>query len=683
MDITNNLFLEFQKKKQQVCGLAEAALKAGWLDETTYNEILSKIKEDVLTIGVIGQMKCGKSTFLNSFLFGKPFLPAATTPMTAALSVITYGEQEGVIAEFYSEEEWEQLKYLAQCDEDKDDENKERDLQTKSSIKAAKELYEKSGPIRSQLSSLLGKTQKDNFNNLIEYVGADGKYVSIVKSVKIFLNEEWLKGVEIVDTPGFNDPVVSREERTKEFLKRADVVLMMLYAGRAFDATDRDILFDKVRKVGVGKIIIAVNKYDIQLVQGESPEQIKGFVTDEIQKALRQYKEESLSELLRDLDPILISAQLALLSKMPLQEIRKDPDLKHHYDKACDDFELSSQSQLYTLSKVKDLEDKVREIISTQKEAILIRKPINMIFQKANNEKDIIKEELLRLNQSKEALSIPDDELEERIENLHKAYKRVTRKIEYAETDLSEAFDEISDKLIRELEDAADETKAECNRIIETYKKDTLSRKLNDRLELFKEREWPRKLKDAEKKLQRSLTENLNQLSDDIYDILNRYMDESDDMVEQFVRTLKRGMDSIHVNGTEIEEKASSEDNWSPWFVLLLPLAIPGYLLFETGRDEAREHLRNVFSSINWHDVEESFRKKKNNFISELGGENVKNLLKDLADQAEAARGSKEEKEQKLTQVIMGIEQKEAMMKRINDDYERLKKMINLRHEDI
>ena len=142
-------------------------------------------------------------------------------------------------------------------------------------------------------------------------------------------------------------------------------------------------------------------------------------------------------------------------------------------------------------------------------------------------------------------------------------------------------------------------------------------------------------------------------------------------------------MDSIHVNGTEIEEKASSEDNWSPWFVLLLPLAIPGYLLFETGRDEAREHLRNVFSSINWHDVEESFRKKKNNFISELGGENVKNLLKDLADQAEAARGSKEEKEQKLTQVIMGIEQKEAMMKRINDDYERLKKMINLRHEDI
>lgn len=92
----NNLFTAFQQKKKQVCLLAEAALKAGWLDKTSYNEIISKINEDILTIGVIGQMKCGKSTFLNSFLFGEQLLPAATTPMTAALSVITYGDKKAL-----------------------------------------------------------------------------------------------------------------------------------------------------------------------------------------------------------------------------------------------------------------------------------------------------------------------------------------------------------------------------------------------------------------------------------------------------------------------------------------------------------------------------------------------------------------------------------------------------------
>lgn len=679
MNTISSLFLEFQQKKQQVCELAKAALEAGWLDETTYTEILSKIREDVLTIGVIGQMKCGKSTFLNSFLFGKPFLPAATTPMTAALSIITYGEKEGLIAEFYSEEEWEQLKDLA-----KRNENEAADLQTKSSIKAAKELYERSAPIRSQLPSLLGKTQKDTFSNLIEYVGADGRFVSIVKSVKIFLNEEWLKGVEIVDTPGFNDPVVSREERTKEFLKRADVVLMMLYAGRAFDATDRDILFDKVRRVGVGKIILAVNKYDIQLQQGESPEQIKGFVMDEVQKALRQYKEESLSDLLRDLNPILISAQLALLSKMPLNDIKKDSDLKYHYEKACDEFEVTTQAQLYEISKVKDLEDKVREIISTQKEAILIKKPINLIFQKANNEIDAIKEELLRLNQAKEDLSIPDDELEDRIANLQKASKRIMRKMEYAESDLGESFDEIADRLIRELEDATDEVKGECERIIDAYKKDTLTRKLNNRLEIFKEREWPRKLKDAEKKLQRSLIENINQLSDEVSDILGKYIEDSDDLVEQFVRVLKRGMESVHIGGDKVEEKESStDDEFSftnllliPLFPVVFPVACFGYLLFETGRDEAREGLDKFFSAIDWGKIEDGFRQKKGILISSLGGENVSALLKDLTDQAEEARGSKEEKERKLEQVIIDIKQKETQLGKIQSDYERLKEII-------
>lgn len=96
-----------------------------------------------------------------------------------------------------------------------------------SKIKAAKELVEKANKLGTSLESFLGKTQEDSFTNLIEYVGADGKYISITKSVTIYYPKEYLKGVQIVDTPGFNDPVVSREERTKAFLNKADVVLLM------------------------------------------------------------------------------------------------------------------------------------------------------------------------------------------------------------------------------------------------------------------------------------------------------------------------------------------------------------------------------------------------------------------------------------------------------------------------
>ena len=103
-----NIFQNYQEKKAQIRVLASEALKGGWINQTTHDDILKKINEDKLIIGVIGQMKCGKSTFLNSFLFGRPLLPAATTPMTAALSVITYGDRKGLEAEFYTQNEWDE-----------------------------------------------------------------------------------------------------------------------------------------------------------------------------------------------------------------------------------------------------------------------------------------------------------------------------------------------------------------------------------------------------------------------------------------------------------------------------------------------------------------------------------------------------------------------------------------------
>lgn len=670
-----NIFQNYQDKKARICELASEALKAGWLDQETYAGILKKINEDTLTIGVIGQMKCGKSTFLNSFLFGRQLLPAATTPMTAALSVITYGKEKAVTAEFYSPNEWEELKVLASRDE-----NEVSDSKTKSSIKAAKELYEKARPIMSSLSSLLGKTKKDDFKNLIEYVGADGKYVSIVKSVRITLPEEWLKGVEIVDTPGFNDPVVSREERTKEFLKRADVVLMMLYAGRAFDATDRDILFDKVRRVGVGKIILAVNKYDIQIAQGESPEEIKENVSEEIRKAMRFYKDESLNELLEDLDPVLVSAQMALLAKMPMIDINADTTLKYHFDKACDDFEVTSQQQLLKLSRIRDLEDKVRDIIVNQKEAILIEKPKNLIFAKVNNAIEELKEKLLLLNTKKEELSMPDDELDQRISDLEKAKRRIERKVENAESDLSDEFDTVSTKLFRQIQDKADEAKIDCNRIIENNKRDNLQRKLNDRLDRFETREFPRQLEDIKNQLKRAFDDKLYKLSDDIEKILNKYFDDTDEVSQSFMRAMRKGL-SADVSNYQKEESNGKNDDDTTWGeialgILFSPLILPGlsiYNYFEGGRDDARARVNDFFNKIDWNAMKLKMEDQKRKFISTLGGEAANELMAKLLENAKEARGSKEEKMKNLETTKAEIKDAESKLSNLKEDYAKLK----------
>lgn len=674
----NNIFQQYQDKKEQLANLAIEALNSGWIDQSSYDTIVKKLNDDKLTIGVIGQMKCGKSTFLNSFLFGRPLLPAATTPMTAALSVITYGEKKELEAEFYTMNEWEELIQMA-----KRDENEVTDSQTKSSIKAAKELFWKARSIEAQLPELLGRTKKDDFDNLIEYVGADGKYVSIVKSVRITLPEEWLKGVEIVDTPGFNDPVVSREERTKDFLKKADVVLMMLYAGRAFDATDRDILFEKVRRVGVGKIILAVNKYDIQLLENESPEQIKENVTAEIKKAMRSYNDESLNELLEDLEPVLVSAQMALLSKMSIAQINADGILKEHYQKALEDFEISTQQQLLKLSRIGELEKKVRDIIVNQKEKILIDKPKNLILAKAKNMIEDIERDLVLLHKKKEELSMPDYELDERIANLEKAQKRIERKVERAEFDLGDEFDNVSTVLFRNLQDLTDEVKNECDRIVDNYKRDELRRKLENRLERFRETEFPRQLEDIKRNLKRAFDDSLYQLSDDVESILNKYVDDTDEISERFMHVMRRGLD-VEVSDYYNDDSSKSGDDVS-WGEIILGIltgpiilpVLPIYNYFEGGRDNARTQIKLFFQTIDWDSMRHRLMERKKKFVSTLGGDAAKELIGTLVEQAKEAKGTKEEKEKALEVTNQEILKKSADLHKIKEEYEHIKTIID------
>ena len=77
--------------------------------------------ERKLNIGVIGQVKAGKSSFLNTLLFnGKDILPKASTPKTATLTKMEYSDRNIISIEYYSVDEWKILKENAEVDLDED-----------------------------------------------------------------------------------------------------------------------------------------------------------------------------------------------------------------------------------------------------------------------------------------------------------------------------------------------------------------------------------------------------------------------------------------------------------------------------------------------------------------------------------------------------------------------------------
>ena len=571
----HNLFEELQAKKQQLIAFATKAVEYGWIPETkeeatnkgiiSLEEIKEKTEKDTLTIGVIGQMKCGKSTFLNSFVFKDDVLPAATTPMTAALSVITYGEKEHIVAEFYTADEWAEQKMQALREE-----SEATDTLDASKIKAAKELVSKANKLGTSLDSYLGKTKEDSFDQLIEYVGAEGKYVSITKSVTIYYPNEYLKGVEVVDTPGFNDPIVSREERTKAFLAKADVVIMMLYAGRPFDATDRDIIFKNVRQCGIGKVLVGINKYDIPYCSETNPEdenQIKDYVKQEIKKACRECNDNTLVEILNDVEPIPLSAEMALLSELPMSKITSSDSFEFAWKRHCSNFGISTQTEMYRWSHIDQFIKAVQNMIDNEKGKILFKKPINAILAAGEKIKTDNEDALSLLSNKITLLLAPDSDLEEREEKLSKAKKRILKKIDYLEEDLNAEIRNLVGKGKNELEDIVD---ASCRRMLNivqnewgTFKSfDSISPKLDKELQDLITRKLKRATEsisvDCERKIKRSIEEFFS----DTEDILLKYLPDFDN--RDFVKSTQRKI-NMEMEENDLFSYANNDEEEITW----------------------------------------------------------------------------------------------------------------------
>lgn len=553
----SNYLNSLQEKKKTLLTLANKASEYGWIPKSksegknviSLEEIKEKLEKDTLTIGVIGQMKCGKSTFLNSFIFEDDVLPAATTPMTAALSVITYGGTKRIVAEFYTVDEWAEQKQQAARSLDDAVDNLDE-----SKIKAAKELVNKSAKLGSSLNSLLGKTQEDTFENLIEYVGADGKYISITKSVTIYYPKDYLKGVEIVDTPGFNDPIVSREERTKEFLKKADVVLMMLYAGRPFDATDRDIIFKNVRQCGIGKVLVGINKYDIPYCSETNPEdenQIKAYVKTEIRKACRDCNDNTLVEILSEVEPIPLSAEMALLSELPMTKIAGSDAFDFAWKRHCSNFGISTQHEMRQWSHLDDLVNAVKDMVDKEKARILFAKPLHAIIAAGDKQKTDNENNLYKINSKIELLMMPDSEVDEKEDNLSKAHRRLTKKINSLGEDLDADIRNIVRKGKNELEDLVDSS---CNRMKDIIHNEWGRLKSFDRVQPKIDAELQalvtRKLKRASENLadegKKKIMRSIGDFFSDAEDLLMRFIPDFDsgDFVKSTQNKIQMDMDS-------------------------------------------------------------------------------------------------------------------------------------------
>lgn len=267
----------------------------------------------VLRIGIIGRVKAGKSSMLNALLFnGNDILPKAATPMTAALTIMEYSENVSAEVDFFTQQDIDEIKVkydffqkaLDSKIKEKELENAERikrkkgvnslsaeeqqECLNKAKSQAEREMkddpsfasYDQYRRIKESGKSLSDLEQyrtisagsvEELMNGVLnQFVGSSGAFMPFTKSVTLHIPEKGLQGLQIIDTPGINDPVTSRGERTDQLLQDCDVVLIVSPSGQFLSSEDTDLMHRVTTKEGTQQAYLIASQVDNQLFGSES-----------------------------------------------------------------------------------------------------------------------------------------------------------------------------------------------------------------------------------------------------------------------------------------------------------------------------------------------------------------------------------------------------------------------------
>lgn len=480
----------------------------GWQDVVDTNRTLK--------IGIVGGVKAGKSSFLNALLFrGRDILPKAATPMTAALTKISYSETPYAKIVFYEDKDWNAILQNAAtfderletaiASEKKRRAEKQKSIYTRKlqnnmaavqedsldqytierlkknideEFRACKELAEMADTRGVAVNTLLGSDKEiplsDNLEaDLKEYVGAEGKYTPFVKYIELGMNEPMLKDLEIIDTPGLNDPIVSRSIVTKRFLKNCDAAFLMSFCGQFMSAQDVTFLLKALPQEGIRHVVLIGSKFDsvlqeksyanMPLLQAmrQLIDKLSAAASDTIQRNSSSTSSQG-KRFTKALPPVFISSLLyTAAQKMKNHELLSEEEKKSmdNLAKSYKDFEKGNADFLIDISNIDE---------GIRKEKLTIYKQERNRILQEKSEEYIKQKELGFLNQLNEIQKVAQQNLSD-LEELDKGeilkkQRDINRALDLARGTLELTFKEAAFDAKKQLKFIEHEIMGEQNR---------------------------------------------------------------------------------------------------------------------------------------------------------------------------------------------------------------------------
>ncbi|MDH1996195.1 hypothetical protein N5J40_15660 [Aeromonas caviae] len=113
------------------------------------------------------------------------------------------------------------------------------------------------------------------------------------------LPDESLKGFEVVDTPGMNDPVQSRSQKTRDYMANCDVVFFLSRCSQFLDESDVRLLSEQLPGKGVKRLVLVAGQFDSTLLDDGYDRTSLAETEANIRRRLQRGASEKVNELVK------------------------------------------------------------------------------------------------------------------------------------------------------------------------------------------------------------------------------------------------------------------------------------------------------------------------------------------------------------------------------------------------
>ena len=377
------------------------------------------------SIGITGVMNAGKSTMLNA-LMGREILGSAVVPETANLTIVKHNSTDNAKVYYWNTQEWERI------------------VKSAEQLESMREFVNETNKIFGEdLKNYIRPTSRFDeidINDLSSYTSAatSGKKCNLVKYVELGSKLDFLSdGIEIVDTPGLDDPVIQREEITKEYISQCDMMLHLMNVSQSATLKDVEFIIDAVLYQNISKLLIVITRADT--VSKEQLDEVIKYTKSSIERQLKsQNKDSQLDYILKTIKFIPISGRMALLHRTG----REEEALKAGYT--------------IEQTGILEIEQYLNETLfgsSSQKGELVIQSAKNQLQKVIEKQNSFYNYELQLLSKSKDELELELQDFNKKKSVNTRIFQAMSEDITYYKNDTKEYVNSLETFLQSELMD--------------------------------------------------------------------------------------------------------------------------------------------------------------------------------------------------------------------------------------